>query len=116
MTLQQWKKLQVQSSNCLIGIAKPTEPIIYDSNGLHPSKCLHKKFTTFYGDVCYVRFDRKTLPKSGKSILNNCFIEKKNTVWLIWDIKTRALLGIGNDKNLVCKTLEYSKRFNNDSN
>ena len=81
----------------------------------YKAKNITKVPYTLLNEACHVRFDRKTLPKSGKSILNDCFIEKKNKVWLIWHRQTRALLGIANDKNLACKTLEYSERFNNDS-
>jgi hypothetical protein len=71
---------------------------------------LPKKLTTFCGDVCHVRFNRKTFPKSGKSIINNCFVEGKD-IKLIWDTSTRALLGLTNEANLEATTAKYQKQF-----
>lgn len=61
--------------------------------GFHPkSTGIGKKDTAFYRGCCHVRFDRKTLPKGGKSVINGCFIERKAYGWLIWCKTTRALL------------------------
>jgi len=65
--------------------------------GYHPAKALPKKKTCFYGQVCHVRFDRKTFPKKGKSVLLNSFIDTKHGYWRIWDIETRALLKVCHD-------------------
>jgi hypothetical protein len=86
----------------------------------HTSYCNHpkntgigKKDTVFLGECCNVRFDRKTFPKSGKSVLNGCFIEKKPYGWLVWEKTTRALLGlVYNESNLESKTKEWKRRFN----
>ena len=68
-------------------------------SGLHPSKTgIGKKDTSFYKGCCHVGFHRKTFPKSGKSIVDGCFIQKKDHYYLIYDIETRALLGLDLNK------------------
>jgi len=71
-----------------------------------------KKETTFVEGVCNVRFNRKTLPKGGKSVLNGCFIELSGQHWLIWDLVTRASLGIcKNEDRLDLVTKSLQERF-----
>jgi len=98
-------------------IEVPTE-LPEHKKGYHPTKCLPKKKTSFWEGVCHVRFDRKTLPKSGKNIIDNCFIENKKSYWLIWDKDTRALLSVysGRDVESYVKTIkerwkEYVRRI-----
>ncbi len=76
--------------------------------GLHPTKTgIGKKETSFYPHFIHVRFNRKTLPKSGKSIVNGCFVEIKGFYALIWDIKTRALLTLCSVDLIEEKTKEF---------
>lgn len=75
--------------------------------GHHPKYGLKKKETSFHEKFTHVRFDRKTLPKSGKSIVGNCFVEDKGSYHLIWDKETRALLGLN-----INKIEEYERKFN----
>jgi len=79
----------------------------------HPKNTgIPKKDTTFFKECCHVRFDRKTLPKSGKSIVNECFVESKAYGYLVWDKETRALFGIVKDaEQLNDKTKEWKRRF-----
>jgi hypothetical protein len=105
-------------------IPKRYADFMYKREGQHTkqieSSCLHpkntgikKKDTTFFPGCCNVRFDRKTLPKKGKSILNGCFIEKKGIAWLVWETRTRCLLGLVYDEDrLEIKTKEWKERFN----
>jgi hypothetical protein len=109
------KQLEACSKFGAIGLQDRPIAETYTSIGIHPSKALNKKETTFYGDVCYVRFDRKTIPKSGKSIINNCFVENRKHYYLVWDIRTRALLGLcWND--LETTTRKYNEQFNQRTN
>jgi hypothetical protein len=89
-------------------------PVKHSSPCLHPKNTkIGKKDTTFFEDCCHVRFDRKTLPKSGKSILNGTFIENKGYAYLVWDRETRALFGLVYDESeLDSKTKEWKRRFN----
>jgi len=80
--------------------------------GYHPTKCLHKKFTSFYEGTCRVKFDRKTIPKSGKSIIGTCFVETKNETCNIYDSKTRALLGICKETNKEYYCKLWGEQFN----
>ena len=67
--------------------------------GEHPKYSgIGKKNTSFYPGCCNVIFDRKTIPKSGKSLINGCFIKDKGSYQLVYDIKSRALLGIDVNK------------------
>ena len=86
----------------------------HDTGCYHPKNTgIGKKDTSFYDGCNHVRFDRKKLPKSGKSIINDTFVEKKGFVWLVWHLKTRALLGvIYNDTNIEKLTEEWKRRFN----
>ena len=79
--------------------------------GYHPAKGLAKKFTEFYEGVCHVRFNRKTFPKKGKSVLNGCFVEYKKEVCYIWEYRTRALLGCCTELNLHNRSIEWSQKF-----
>ena len=75
--------------------------------GEHPTKTgIGKKDTIFFEGCCNVLFDRKTIPKSGKSIKDSCFIKDKKIYHLIYDIDTRALLGLN-----INKLKEYQRRF-----
>ena len=62
--------------------------------GLHPKHGLPKKETSFYPGFCHVLFDRKTIPKGGKSIIDGCFVKEKDHYQLVYDRETRALLGL----------------------
>ena len=67
--------------------------------GEHPKYTgIGKKDTSFYTGSCNVLFDRKTIPKSGKSIVDGCFIKDKGSYKLVYDISTRALLGLDPNK------------------
>ncbi len=78
------------------------------TQGYHPSKSgIGKKDTSFYPGCCNVRFNRKTLPKSGKSIIDGCFVEDKGSYKLVWDRETRCLLGLD-----VNKIPEYKRKLN----
>jgi len=44
--------------------------------------------------LIYVRFDRKTLPKAGKSRYRSTWREEKTFGVLVWDYETRALMGV----------------------
>lgn len=76
--------------------------------GEHPKHTgIGKRDTSFYPGHCNVIFDRKTIPKSGKSIKDGFFIKQKDHYSLVYDIQTRALCGL--DKN---KLKEYRRRLN----
>jgi hypothetical protein len=85
----------------------------HDTYGcLHPKNGLSKKVTSFYKGCCHVRFDRKTLPKSGRSVINDCFVENKYDVYLVWYRPTRALLGIvKRESDLAEKINEWKRRL-----
>ncbi len=72
--------------------------------------------STSYGSqrLVRLRFDRKTIPKSGKSVYKTVWIEKKKYGYLIWDRQTRALLGTAKEHNLFEKADEYIRRFTDD--
>ena len=80
---------------------KPVETM-----GFHPKHGLPKKMTTFYPGCCHVLYDRKTIPKGGKNIQFGCFIKQKDHYHLIYDQKSRALLGL--DLN---KIQDYRRSF-----
>ncbi len=76
--------------------------------GEHPKHTgIGKKDTSFYPGHCNVIFDRKTMPKSGKSLIDGCFIKDKGTYQLVYDVKTRALLGLD-----VNKIKQYKELLN----
>ena len=76
--------------------------------GDHPKHTgIGKKNTSFYPGCCNVLFDRKTIPKSGKSIKDGFFIKDKGTYSLVYDIQTRALLGLD-----INKLKEYRELLN----
>ena len=76
--------------------------------GLHPKHTgIGKKDTSFYPGCCHVGFHRKTFPKSGKSIVDGCFVQKKHHYTLVYDIETRCLMGID-----VNKIKQYKELLN----
>jgi len=80
--------------------------------GYHPSKCLPKKRTTFNVGSIAVRFDRINLPRSGKSIVGDCFIETKKGITSLWCLRTRALIMAATDYDMVINqmsTLKFKK-------
>jgi hypothetical protein len=83
-----------------------------DHGCMAPKNGLPKKATSFYKGCCMVRFDRKTMPKSGKSFVNGCFVEKKSYAYLVWDTSSRALLGIvKHEHELEEKAKEWKRRI-----
>jgi len=67
--------------------------------GEHPKHTgIGKKDTSFYPGACKVGFHRKTFPKSGKSIIDGCFVQAKHHYHLIYDLETRCLLGLDINK------------------
>ena len=89
-----------------------TKKQVHYSNipGYHPKYALLKKETTFCGACCHVRFDRKTLPKSGKSIFKDYFIDTANGVTRVWHKHTRALMIAGVIREEVIAKL-YTNKF-----
>jgi len=79
--------------------AEKHKPKLHPVVGEHPKHTgIGKKDTTFYPGCCNVCYDRQKLPKSGKSIVDGCFIRDKGTYKLVYDISTRALLGLDINK------------------
>jgi len=112
-------KAYFKSSNIgRIGMKIPLQPVLESVEisehlrGYHPTKGLYKKLTSFYEGHCRVRFDRKTFPKTGKSIVNNCFIDSKDGISSVYDYHTRALLGICKTDNVDKYTKKWKEQFN----
>jgi len=85
--------------------------------GYHPKNGLPKKATSFYPGCCHVRFDRKGLPKSGKSIYKTCFIDSVNGIQRAWDRDTRALLLVSTkelDMDVLDQLIEQFKEIRNE--
>ena len=90
-------------------LAKHTPPDTFVA-GEHPKYTgIGKKDTSFYPGCCNVIFDRKTIPKGGKSIVDGCFLKDKGTYTLVYDIQTRALLGIDPSKIKQYKELLHEQ-------
>ena len=105
MSHSEWLKAFVERR-----AAKHT-PKSTETVGEHPKHTgIGKKNTSFYPGCCNVLFDRKTIPKSGKSIVDGCFIKDKGSYELVYDTQTRALLGLDRRKIKQYKELLHEQR------